>query len=108
MAAVETEEIRDQRGAILVPSRYGSGQPVPPDVRGNQISIIAGKLAALFGGASARGCSEQCEADCGDLSAWHSTAATGLWMKRYTAFGPPVSAKALGDSERKEAVMKEA
>ena len=47
------DERRDQRAAIFVPSRFGSGQPVPPSERDNQVRIVAGVLADVFGGASA-------------------------------------------------------
>lgn len=53
MSASQTDPIRDEKVSIFVPSKYGTGQPVPPDVRDNQIRIVAGKLAEHFGGASA-------------------------------------------------------
>lgn len=46
--AIGTEKV-----SIFVPSRYGSGQPVPVEVRNNQVRVVAGVLAREFGGASA-------------------------------------------------------
>lgn len=39
--------------AIFVPSRYASGQPIPSEVCQNQVRLVAGALAQLFGGATA-------------------------------------------------------
>jgi hypothetical protein len=43
----------DRRVSIFVPSRYGSGQPITPGDRDNQIRCVAGVLARAFGGATA-------------------------------------------------------
>lgn len=52
-ATAPTEPMRDEKASIFVPSRYGNGQPIPPEARDNQIRIVAGVLARVFGGASA-------------------------------------------------------
>jgi hypothetical protein len=43
----------DRRVSIFVPSRYGSGQPITPSDRDNQIRYVSGVLARAFGGATA-------------------------------------------------------
>lgn len=55
------DEPYDKKVSIFVPSRYGSGQPIRREDRDNQVRLVAGVLARVFGGATAEGIANRAE-----------------------------------------------
>jgi hypothetical protein len=107
METAQTEEIRDQRVAIFVPSKYGSGQPIRPDDRDNQVRIVAGKLAELFGGASAEDVAHSSKRIVGTYQ--HGIDGSGRVVdEEVYRVWTAMTAKDLEDLDRKQAVVKEA
>lgn len=51
--SIDSRDRLNQKVAIFVPSRYKSGQPVSSSEQANQVRVVAGALADIFGGASA-------------------------------------------------------
>ena len=50
----QTDLSRDEKVSIYALSRYGSGSPILRNERNNQVRHVAGVLARIFGGATAK------------------------------------------------------
>jgi hypothetical protein len=107
MSASQTNLLGDEKISIFVPSKYGTGQPIPPDVRDNQIRIVAGKLAENFDGASAEDIASNAKRIVGTFKHGIDGSRRVVDEEVYRVW-TAVTATKLGDAKLRAAVVKEA